>query len=96
MRGAASNLGYPLKAVHETRDIRVFEIRLTYSKLAVTVVPHGIDLSTRLHNEGGMILTTADLSDQNIETAHFGHRVLCLLKTHSELTIVVVYLMKCG
>jgi hypothetical protein len=95
VRGAASNLGYSLKAVHETRDIRVFEIRLTYSELAVAVVPHGVDLSARLHNEGGMILTTADLPDQNIETAHFGHRVLCLFKTDSELTIVVIYLMKC-
>lgn len=83
-----------MKAVYEARDIRVFEIRLTYSELAIAVVPHGIDLSARLHNEGGMILTTADLSDQNIETAHFGHRVLGLLKTHSELTIVVIYFMK--
>ena len=95
MRRAACNLGYPLKAVNEARNIRIFEIWLTHSKLAVTVVPHSIDLSARLHNEGGMILTTADLSDQNIETAHFGHRVLCLLKTDSELTIVVIYLMKC-
>ena len=94
MGGAASNFGYPLKAVHEARDIRIFEIRLTYSELAVAVVPHGIDLSAWLHNEGGMILTAADLSDQNIETAHFGHRVLGLFKAHSELTIVVIYLMK--
>jgi len=90
VRRAARNLGYALKAVNEARDIRVFEVRLTHSELAVGVVPHCIDLSARFHNECGVILTTADLSDQNIETAHFGYRVLCLLEAHAELAIVVI------
>ena len=90
MRRARSDFHDASQALNKAGHIRVFEVRLAHTKLAILVIAHGIDLAAGLYDEGRVVLPAAHLSDQNVETTHLGEGMLSLLETDAQLSIVVI------
>jgi hypothetical protein len=71
----------------------VLEGLLSNPQLALSVIPHAVYLSQVLHNESRVVLATADLLDDDVEAAYFGHCMRSPLKPNPQLSMVIIYQM---
>ena len=80
------------KTFNQSRDVDRSNVRVADTELAVSVGAHRVNVATFIHtrHENGVIITTRNLSDLDVEAADLGNVVGYALFTYPKLTEVVI------
>ncbi len=79
------------ESVDERRHIAAAHISYARTKSTLAIASHCIDIAPIALDKDGVLLTAANIADNDIEAAHFGQVVDHFVAANTQLPIIIIY-----